>query len=72
MRNEFTAIIEAGDDGWWVATCPEVPPAVGQGRTPDEAREDLEAAIQFVLEYLRDEAHAKASPGALKQVLSLG
>ncbi|MBI5948443.1 MAG: type II toxin-antitoxin system HicB family antitoxin [Chloroflexi bacterium] len=56
MRNEFTAIIEPGENGWWIAQCPEVPGANGQGRTPEEARSDLAAAIELVLEYLRDEA----------------
>ena len=32
MRNEFTAIIERDDD-WFIAYCPEVPGANGQGRT---------------------------------------
>lgn len=56
MRNEFTAILEPGENGWWVAECPEVPGANGQGRTPDAARVELAAAIELVLEYLRDEA----------------
>ena len=56
MRNEFTAILEPTETGWWVAECPEVPGANGQGRTPDAARVDLAAAIELVLEYLRDEA----------------
>lgn len=56
MRNEFTAIIEEGENGWWVATSPEVPAAVGQGRSVEEAHEDLRAAIAFVLECQRDEA----------------
>jgi predicted RNase H-like HicB family nuclease len=61
MRNEFTAIIEPGDDGWFWARSPEVPGANGQGRTPEEAREDLAAAIDLVLEYLRDEAARQSS-----------
>jgi predicted RNase H-like HicB family nuclease len=72
MHNEFTAIIEEGDNGWWVATSPEVPVAVGQGRTVDAAREDLAAAISLVLEYQREQAEAKASPTAIRQVLSVG
>ena len=72
MRNEFTAIIEPGDDGWWVASCPEVPAAIGQGRTPDDASEDLIAAIQLVLEYLRDEATKELPAAALKQTVTVG
>ena len=34
MHNEFTAIIEK-DDQWFVAYCPEIPGANGQGRSAD-------------------------------------
>jgi predicted RNase H-like HicB family nuclease len=40
MRNEFTAIIE-WDGEWYIAYCPEIPGANGQGKTKDEARESL-------------------------------
>jgi predicted RNase H-like HicB family nuclease len=36
MRNEFTAIIER-DEQWFIAYCPEIPGANGQGMTQDEA-----------------------------------
>jgi predicted RNase H-like HicB family nuclease len=36
MRNEFTAVIER-DGKWFIAYCPEIPGANGQGRTKDEA-----------------------------------
>ena len=32
MHNEFRAIIEL-DEGWFIAYCPEIPRANGQGRT---------------------------------------
>ena len=50
MRNEFTAIIEPADEGGYWAYCLEVPGANGQGETLDEATEDLNAAIELVLE----------------------
>lgn len=49
IRNEYTAIIEKDGD-WYIARCPEVPGANGQGRTIDEVKEDLAAAIELVLE----------------------
>ena len=49
MHNEFTALIEP-DGEWFVAYCPEVPEANGQSRTPEEAKQDLAAAIALVLE----------------------
>jgi predicted RNase H-like HicB family nuclease len=71
-HHEFTAIIEEGENGWWVATSPEVPAAVGQGRNVDAARDDLEAAILLVLAYQREQGESKASPSAIRQVLTVG
>ncbi len=49
MRNEFTAIIER-DDKWYIAYCPEIPGANGQGRTKAEARQSLTDAIALILD----------------------
>lgn len=49
MNGQFTAIIEQ-DDGWFIAYCPEVPGANGQGRTIDDCRQNLAAAIGSILE----------------------
>ena len=49
MRDEFTAILERDGD-WYVAYCPEIPGANGQGRTKDEARTSLDQAIALILE----------------------
>jgi len=55
MRNEFTAIIERDGD-WYIAYCPEIPGANGQGRTKDEARTSLADAITLILEDRREDA----------------
>jgi predicted RNase H-like HicB family nuclease len=49
MRNEFTAIIER-DGEWFVGWSLEIPGANGQGRSVEECRESLSAAIQLILE----------------------
>jgi predicted RNase H-like HicB family nuclease len=54
MRNEFTAIIER-DREWFIAYCPEIPGANGQGRTKQEARESLANAIALILEDRRED-----------------
>lgn len=59
---KFTAVFERGDQGWWVATCPEIPGAVSQGKTIDEAREMLRDAIELLLE-VRREKEAKEHAG---------
>ena len=72
MKNEFTAIIEEGGEGWYWAHSPEVPAANGQGRTPDEAVDDLAAAIELVLEDLREEADRDMTASARKCVVRVG
>jgi predicted RNase H-like HicB family nuclease len=72
VKNEFTAIIERGDDGWWVASCPEVPGANGQGRTIEAVKEDLVAAIELMLELRREMGLKEASPGALQDTVVVG
>ena len=49
MENEFTAIIEK-DREWYIAYCPEIPGANGQGKTVEEAKKSLAAAISLILE----------------------
>jgi len=49
MHNEFTAVIGREGD-WYIAYCPEVPGANGQGRTVDEAKQSLTEAIALILE----------------------
>ena len=54
MRNEFTAVIEQ-DGEWFIAYCPEVPGANGQGTTKQEAITSLRDAIALILEDRREE-----------------
>jgi predicted RNase H-like HicB family nuclease len=55
MKNEFTSITERDGD-WYIAYCPEVPGANGQGRTKEDARESLAAAINLTLDDRREDA----------------
>ena len=55
MHNEFTAIIER-DGKWFVAYCPEVPGANGQGRTKAACLKSLTQAIHLILEDRRQDA----------------
>lgn len=49
MHHEFTAIIEQEED-WFIAYCPEIPGANGQGHTIEECRKNLADAIDLILE----------------------
>ena len=54
MKNEFTAVVEQ-DGQWYIAYCPEIPGANGQGRTIDECRASLADAIALILEDRRED-----------------
>ena len=55
MHNEFMAIIERDED-WFIAYCPEIPGANGQGRTIEECKRSLAEAIALILEDRRKDA----------------
>lgn len=54
MDNEFTAAIER-DGKWFIAYCPEIPGANGQGRTKERAKKSLAEAIALILKDRRDD-----------------
>lgn len=70
MRNEFTAIIER-DGKWFVAYCPEVPGANGQGRTKVAARKSLAAAIALILKHRRDDALRGLPRGVTRETVTV-
>jgi predicted RNase H-like HicB family nuclease len=63
MRNRYTAVVQR-DGKWFIAFCPEVPEANGQGKTREECLESLAAAIELVLEYRRAKSLERAPRGA--------
>ncbi len=52
---KFTAVFDHEGD-WWIAYVEELPGANTQGRTLDEARENLKEAVHLVLEANREVA----------------
>ncbi len=70
MHNEFTAIIERDGD-WYVAYCPEIPGANGQGKTKEEARESLAEAIALILEDRREEGLRGVPPDAIRGTVTI-
>ncbi len=71
MTNEFTAIIEE-EEGWFIAYCPEIPGANGQGRSKAEVLESLSEAISLVLEVRRDKALQGVPAEAIREVVRVG
>ena len=52
----FTVSLSADPDGGFVAQCIEVPGAISQGETREEALENIQEAIALILETRRADA----------------
>jgi len=68
MHNEFTAIFEQDGD-WFIAYSLEIPGANGQGRTKDEARQNLAEAIGLILEDRREDTLRGLPAGVEKEIV---
>jgi predicted RNase H-like HicB family nuclease len=66
----LTIVFETEEDGWIVASIPEVPGAHSQGRTRDEARKNVIDALHGILE-LRFGEHALSEPAKDSESLEL-
>lgn len=71
MHQEFTAVYER-DGAWFVGYCPEIPGANGQGRTLDECRTSLRAAIALILEDRREEGLRGVPEDAIRETVTVG
>jgi predicted RNase H-like HicB family nuclease len=50
----FHVVLKAGQDGWLVARCVELPAAISQGKTRGEALANIREAIELVLEEMNE------------------
>ena len=70
MKHEFTAIFEHEAD-WYIAYCPEIPGANGQGKTKEEARQSLADAISLILEDRREDTLRGVPKDAERETVTL-
>jgi predicted RNase H-like HicB family nuclease len=70
MHNEFTAVIERAE-GWYVAYCPEIPGANGQGRTIKQCRKSLADAIALILEDRRQDGLRGVPKAAIRETVTV-
>ena len=64
MNEKLTIIYERGEDGWWIATIPEVPGAFSQGKTKAEAKENALDAMNELMIARRDMALRERPTGS--------
>ncbi|NUP99903.1 MAG: type II toxin-antitoxin system HicB family antitoxin [Armatimonadetes bacterium] len=72
MYREFHVVFEPGENGWIIARAPEIPGALSQGRTLEEARTMITDAVRTLLAFRHDEARRSAAEGAHWETLALG
>lgn len=54
----YTAVLTTGADGYVLAQIAEVPEAISQGRTLEEATANVTEALELALRWRRDEGEA--------------
>lgn len=67
----FTVAYTPIEDGWWMAQVLELPEAISQGETLEEARENIRDAVRELLKIRREEAEREfgAREGAIREPL---
>jgi predicted RNase H-like HicB family nuclease len=71
VTNQFTAVIERDGD-WFIAFCPELPGANGQGLTKDECLESLKEAIALILDDRRKDSLRGVPDDAIQEIITVG
>ncbi|HLQ88899.1 MAG TPA: type II toxin-antitoxin system HicB family antitoxin [Xanthobacteraceae bacterium] len=68
---KLTAIFEPAQEGGYTCFVEEVPAAISQGETLEEAKANLLDALKLVLECQREIAEKDLSPNALRESIDL-
>ncbi len=68
---KFTAVFVPAAEGGFTALVEEIPGAISEGETIDEARENLADALRMVLECNRDLAREREPVESHREVLEL-
>ena len=58
-KMKYKVVISEGEDGWYVVECPSIPGCVSQGKTIEEALENVKDAIQGCLDVLNERIEIK-------------
>jgi len=55
MHQQRQVLIYPGEDGFWVVECPSLPGCISQGKTKEEALENIREAIDLYVASLRED-----------------
>jgi len=59
----YTAVLSPDEEGWITAQIVEVPEALSQGKSVDEARANVTEALELALEWRRERGEEIPIPG---------
>ncbi len=68
---QLTAVYVADATGGYTAYCEEIPGAITEGETMDEARHNLRDALRMVLECNRELAREQVSQTSVREAIDL-
>ena len=71
MKRQYSVLYQSIEDGWIMATVPEVPGAVTQGRDLAEARAMIKDAVELLLQSYRENAAKDAQGNAIWETLTV-
>jgi predicted RNase H-like HicB family nuclease len=66
---KLTAVFEPANEGGYTCFVEEVPAAISQGETLDEAKANLLDALKLVLQCQREMAEENLSPNAFRETI---
>ena len=66
---ERQVLVYPGEDGYWVVEVPSLPGCVSQGKTRDEALENIKEAIELYVEVLEEEGRPVPEDNAPMEVV---
>jgi predicted RNase H-like HicB family nuclease len=72
VKGELTAVIEPAAEGGYWAICLEVPGANGQGDTVQDAKADLVAAVELILQDREEDILRGLPSDAIREPLMIG
>jgi predicted RNase H-like HicB family nuclease len=67
---KYTVILEPQEEGGYTVRCLELPGAISQGETKEEALANIKEAIELVLEVLSQELASRSNVEVLKVELA--
>jgi predicted RNase H-like HicB family nuclease len=68
---KLTAVFEPAKEGGYTCFVEEIPAAISQGETLEEAKANLRDALQLVLQCQRELAEKELSPEAVREVFDI-